>query len=102
MMWAKILVGYHIQLHIFKGSSVTAVRYRDEVLDPIANLYVGVLISSSWIIISLRIEPTLLMSTWLLFLVWRGRHIPPDLNSIEIFSDALEHTLSACISAPAS
>ncbi|GFW74988.1 transposable element Tcb1 transposase [Trichonephila clavipes] len=33
------LLGYRMDLHIFKRGSVTAVRYRDEVLEPIVRLY---------------------------------------------------------------
>ncbi|GFW16517.1 transposable element Tcb1 transposase [Trichonephila clavipes] len=41
MVWAEIL-GYRIDMHIFKRDSVTAVRYPDEVLEPIARLYAAV------------------------------------------------------------
>ncbi|GFV74342.1 transposable element Tcb1 transposase [Trichonephila clavipes] len=39
MVWAGISLGYRTDLHIFKRGSVTAVRYRDEVLEPIVRLY---------------------------------------------------------------
>ncbi|GFV50077.1 transposable element Tcb1 transposase [Trichonephila clavipes] len=39
MVWAGISLGYRTDLHIFKRSSVTDVRYRDEVLEPIVRLY---------------------------------------------------------------
>ncbi|GFS90556.1 transposable element Tcb1 transposase [Trichonephila clavipes] len=40
MVWAGISLGYRTYLHIFKrGGSVTAVRYRDEVLEPIVRLH---------------------------------------------------------------
>ncbi|GFY21125.1 transposable element Tcb1 transposase [Trichonephila clavipes] len=38
MVWAEISLGYRTDLHIFKRGSVTAVRYRDEVLGPIVRL----------------------------------------------------------------
>ena len=41
MVWARILLGYRTDLPIFKRSSVTAVWYRDEVLEPIVRLYVA-------------------------------------------------------------
>ncbi|GFS49453.1 transposable element Tcb1 transposase [Trichonephila clavipes] len=41
MVWAGISLGYRTDLHIFKRCSVTAVRYRDEVLEPIVRLYVA-------------------------------------------------------------
>ncbi|GFU94551.1 transposable element Tcb2 transposase [Trichonephila clavipes] len=39
MAWAGISLGYRTDLHIFKRGSVTAVWYRDEVLEPIVRLY---------------------------------------------------------------
>ncbi|GFS52612.1 transposable element Tcb1 transposase [Trichonephila clavipes] len=39
MVWAAISLGCRTDLHIFKRGSVTAVRYRDEVLEPIVRLY---------------------------------------------------------------
>ncbi|GFW90013.1 transposable element Tcb1 transposase [Trichonephila clavipes] len=39
MVWAGISLGYRTGLHIFKRGSVRAVRYRDEVLEPIVGLY---------------------------------------------------------------
>ncbi|GFV78472.1 uncharacterized protein TNCV_3477871 [Trichonephila clavipes] len=39
IVWAGISLGYRTDLHIFKRGSVTAVRYRNEVLEPIVRLY---------------------------------------------------------------
>ncbi|GFW33377.1 transposable element Tcb1 transposase [Trichonephila clavipes] len=39
MVWAGISLGYLTNLHIFKQDSVTAVRYRDEILEHIVKLY---------------------------------------------------------------
>ncbi|GFY25640.1 transposable element Tcb1 transposase [Trichonephila clavipes] len=39
MVWSGISLGYRTDLHIFKRGSVTAVRYRDEVLKHIVILY---------------------------------------------------------------
>ncbi|GFU15934.1 transposable element Tcb1 transposase [Trichonephila clavipes] len=39
MVWAGISLGYRTDLHIVKRGSVTAVRYRDEVLEPIVRWY---------------------------------------------------------------
>ncbi|GFX48901.1 transposable element Tcb2 transposase [Trichonephila clavipes] len=39
MLWAGISLGYRTGLHIFKRGSVTAVWYRDEVLEPTVRLY---------------------------------------------------------------
>ncbi|GFU81670.1 transposable element Tcb1 transposase [Trichonephila clavipes] len=39
MVWAGISLEYRTDLHIFKRGSVTAVRYRDEVLEPLVRLH---------------------------------------------------------------
>ncbi|GBM09194.1 hypothetical protein AVEN_236189-1 [Araneus ventricosus] len=39
MVWAGISLGYRTDLHIYRRGSATAVRYRDEVLDPIVKLH---------------------------------------------------------------
>ncbi|GFY30816.1 transposable element Tcb1 transposase [Trichonephila clavipes] len=39
IVWAGISLGYRTDLHIFKWSSVTDVRFRDEVLEPIVRSY---------------------------------------------------------------
>ncbi|GFX14131.1 transposable element Tcb1 transposase [Trichonephila clavipes] len=39
MVWARILLGYRTDLRIFKRGSVTAVRYRDEVIESVVRLY---------------------------------------------------------------
>ncbi|GFT29690.1 transposable element Tcb1 transposase [Trichonephila clavipes] len=41
MVWTGISLGYHTDLSIFKWGTVTAVRYRDEVLEPIVRLNAG-------------------------------------------------------------
>ncbi|GFW03906.1 transposable element Tcb1 transposase [Trichonephila clavipes] len=38
MVWAEISLGDRTDLHIFKQGSVTAIRYRDEVLESIVRL----------------------------------------------------------------
>ncbi|GFW17930.1 transposable element Tcb1 transposase [Trichonephila clavipes] len=39
MVWAGISLGYRTYLHIFKQGSVTAVQFRDEVLESIVRFY---------------------------------------------------------------
>ena len=39
ILWSGISLGYCIDLHIYRGGSVMAVRCPDEVLDPIVKLY---------------------------------------------------------------
>ena len=39
MVWAGISSGYRIDLHIFKPGFVTAVWYREEVLELIVRMY---------------------------------------------------------------
>ncbi|GIX89356.1 hypothetical protein CEXT_804551 [Caerostris extrusa] len=39
MVWTGISLEYCTAVHLFRQDSVTAVRYRDEVLDPTVRLY---------------------------------------------------------------
>ncbi|GBM42887.1 hypothetical protein AVEN_245710-1 [Araneus ventricosus] len=34
MVWARISLGGHIDLHVFHGGTLIGVRYRDEIIDP--------------------------------------------------------------------
>ena len=33
MVWARISLGGHTDLHVFHGGNLTGVRYRDEIID---------------------------------------------------------------------
>ncbi|GFX49561.1 transposable element Tcb2 transposase [Trichonephila clavipes] len=39
LVWAGISLGGHTDLYVFHGGTVTALRYRDEILDPYVRLY---------------------------------------------------------------
>ncbi|GBM12518.1 hypothetical protein AVEN_188693-1 [Araneus ventricosus] len=41
MIWAGVSLGGHTDLHVLYGGTLTAVKYRDEILDPYARLYAG-------------------------------------------------------------
>ena len=41
MVWASILLDGRTHLHVFERGTVTAVRYRDEVLEPYVRLFRG-------------------------------------------------------------
>ncbi|GFU52838.1 uncharacterized protein TNCV_2254561 [Trichonephila clavipes] len=86
MVWAGISLGYCTDLHIFKWGSVTAVRYRDEVLEPIMRLYAEA-IDPTWTITHVPIELTSSMTTLRVkgLRVWRGQHICPTLIPLKIF-----------------
>ncbi|GFV66945.1 transposable element Tcb1 transposase [Trichonephila clavipes] len=51
-----VSLGYHTDLHIFKRGSVTAVRYRDDVLEPIVRLYAAV-VGSTFVLIDNNARP---------------------------------------------
>ncbi|GFT57004.1 transposable element Tcb1 transposase [Trichonephila clavipes] len=56
MVWTGVSLGYHTDLHIFKRGSVTAVRYRDDVLEPIVRLYAAV-VGSTFVLIDNNARP---------------------------------------------
>ncbi|GFV20105.1 uncharacterized protein TNCV_4194041 [Trichonephila clavipes] len=41
MVWAGITLDDRTHLHVFERGTVTAMRYRDEVLDPYVRLFTG-------------------------------------------------------------
>ncbi|GBM12539.1 hypothetical protein AVEN_188706-1 [Araneus ventricosus] len=41
MVWAKISLSGHTDLHVFHGGTPTGVKYRDEILDPYVRPYAG-------------------------------------------------------------
>ncbi|GFY30232.1 uncharacterized protein TNCV_3091391 [Trichonephila clavipes] len=90
MVWAGISLGYRTDLHIFKLGSVTAVRYRDEVLEPIVRLYAALVRPTFFLMddnAHVPIELTSSMTTWRVkeLCVWRGQHIRPTSIQLKIF-----------------
>ena len=43
MLWTKISLGDHTNLHVLHGGNLTGVRYRDKILDAIVRPYATVL-----------------------------------------------------------
>ncbi|GFU08941.1 transposable element Tcb1 transposase [Trichonephila clavipes] len=89
MVWAGISLGYRTDLHIFKRGFLTAVRYRDEVLEPIVRLYAAA-VDPTFVLMddnAVPIELTSSMATWRVkgLRVWRGQHIRPTLIPLKIF-----------------
>ncbi|GFX91626.1 transposable element Tcb2 transposase [Trichonephila clavipes] len=88
MVWAGISLGYRTDLHIFKRGSVTGVRYRDKVLEPIVRLYAAAA-GPTFVLMddNVPIELTSSMNTWGVkgLCVWRGQHIRPTLIPLKIF-----------------
>ncbi|GFW73443.1 transposable element Tcb1 transposase [Trichonephila clavipes] len=87
MVWAWISLGYRTELHIFKRGSVTAVRYRDEVLEPNVRLYAGA-VGPTFVLIDDNARPhradiidDYLESKGIARMVWPA--YSPDLNPIE-------------------
>ncbi|GBO05452.1 hypothetical protein AVEN_17687-1 [Araneus ventricosus] len=69
MVKAGISLGYRTDLHIYRRGSVSAVRYRDEVLDPIVKLYAAV-VGPSFVSMDYKTVPIQLPS---LTTFWRVR-----------------------------
>ncbi|GFW10767.1 uncharacterized protein TNCV_4918861 [Trichonephila clavipes] len=85
------MVGYRTHLHIFKRCSVAAVRYRDEVLEPIVTLYAAAAVAPTFVLIGDNARPhraeIMDDSAWRVkeLRVWRGQHIRPTLIPMKIF-----------------
>ncbi|GFV92107.1 transposable element Tcb1 transposase [Trichonephila clavipes] len=87
MVGAGISLGYRTDLHIFKQVSVTAVRYRDEVLEPIERLHTAT-VGPTFVLMGDNARPhradivdEYLESEGIARLAWTA--YSPDLNPIE-------------------
>ncbi|GFU83876.1 transposable element Tcb1 transposase [Trichonephila clavipes] len=99
MVWAGISLEYRTDLHIFKRGSVTAVRYRDEVLEPIVRLYAAA-VDPTFVLMDDNARPhradivdDYLESEGIVRIAWPA--YSPDLNPIEILCDALGRAVSS-------
>ncbi|GFX03736.1 transposable element Tcb1 transposase [Trichonephila clavipes] len=94
MVWAGISFGYRTDLHIFKRGSVTAVRYRDEVLELIVRLYAAA-IGPTFVLMNDNARPhradivnDYLESEGIARMAWTAyspQHILTNLISLKIF-----------------
>ncbi|GFX66773.1 transposable element Tcb1 transposase [Trichonephila clavipes] len=105
MVWAGISLGYRTDLHIFKWSSVTVVRYRDEVLEPIVRLY-ATIVGPTFVLMDDNACPHradvldgYLESEGIAHMAWPA--YSPDLNPIENLWDALGRAASSRFPPPA-
>ncbi|GFV71805.1 transposable element Tcb2 transposase [Trichonephila clavipes] len=106
MVWVGISLGYRTDLHIFKRGSVTAVRYRDKVLEPIVRLY-SAAVGHAFVLIDDNARPhradivdDYLESKGIARMAWPAYSL--DLNPIENLWDALGHAVSSRFPPPAS
>ncbi|GBM54875.1 hypothetical protein AVEN_158311-1 [Araneus ventricosus] len=105
MVWAGISLGYRTDLHIYRRGSVTVVRYRDEVLDPIVKLYAAA-VGPPFVLMDDNARPhrvaivdDFLESEGIARMEWAA--YSPDLNPIENLSDALGHVVCRRFPPPA-
>ncbi|GFU68832.1 transposable element Tcb1 transposase [Trichonephila clavipes] len=98
MVWTEISLGYRTDLHIFKRGSVTAVRYRDEVLEPIVRLYAAA-VDPTFVLMDDNARPhradiidDYLESERIALMAWPA--YSQDLNTIENLGDALGRAVS--------
>ena len=89
MVLTGIPLGYRTDLHILKPGSVTAVRHRDEVLEPIVRLYAAA-VGPAFVLTDDNARSMQLpfsMTAWRVkgLRIWRGQHILLTLIPLKIF-----------------
>ncbi|GFT63682.1 transposable element Tcb1 transposase [Trichonephila clavipes] len=105
MVWAGISLGYRTDLHIFKRGSVTALRYRDEVLKHIVRLYAAA-VGPTFVLMDNNARPhradivvDYLESEGIARMAWSV--YSPDLNPIENLWGSLGRAVSSRFPIPA-
>ena len=97
MVWAGISLDGRTDLYVFPRGGITAVRYRDEVLEPIVRSYAGA-IGDTFILMqdnarahTARLSMTFLDDEGITVMNWPARS--PDLNPIDHAWDMLSRPI---------
>nr|KAG5695939.1 hypothetical protein BaRGS_017520 [Batillaria attramentaria] len=104
MVWDGISVLGKTDLHVFWNGTLTAIRYRDEILDPVVRPYAGA-IGPEFILMddnarphSARIVDQYLEEESMELMEWPARS--PDLNPIEHVWDMIGRAVRARVNPP--
>ncbi|GBM68038.1 hypothetical protein AVEN_75878-1 [Araneus ventricosus] len=100
LFWAGIAMNSQTNLYVFAGGSITAVRYRDEILHPLVRHFIvamgtdAIFMDDNARPLRARLVRSYLKSETIKQMVWPARS--PDMNPIEHVWDMLGRQIVGC------